>query len=324
MGALVGVIGAVVMVIVALTSPSGSLFRSDALYFRLVAEHPFGNAHALATHVASAGDAYRYGRILYPLVAWILAVGNTGWVHWTLPVVDLAALVVLAAVAAELVARRGRPVERALVILLVPGVWLTVAIAFSEVFVLALVLVLYLAVVDGRSRVAPFVVGALALLARETAALAIAPLVLVALRDRRWRDVGAWALTVVPLVVWWAWVRHAVGQWPPLDPSVSRREALSYPLGGVIRVIHEGAHADHFAAWALGAATVAGAIYVFARARWFPITAGALLYGLLIVCFGPNAMRFSGEAIRLMAPAQALTLLALAARPAVRVSGRVG
>jgi len=312
LGGLVALFGGALMVVLILTSGSDDLFRSDALYFRIVAENPFGHSHQLFVHGPLTGDAYRYGRMLYPFTAWLLAVGHAPWVRWTLPIVDIVSLGVTAALAAELVARRGVDVGRALVILFVPGVWLSVSIAFSEVFVLALLLLLFLLVIDGRTGWA-FVVAALALLARETAAIAVIPMALVALRARRWGEAGAWAATVVPLLGWWTWVHHRVGEWPPLDPSLSRREALSYPLGGVIHVVQEGTDAGHWFTFLLGAVTVAAAVWVFMRARWYPIAMAALLFGVLIVCLGPNAYRYPGEAIRLMTPAQCLLLLCFAA-----------
>lgn len=322
-GALVVATGAVVMIAIVLTSPHDQLFRSDGLFFRLVAEHPFGHSAAMAEpkHAAEFGDAYRYGRVLYPFVAWVLAFGHAPWVRWTLPIVDVLALGGAAVVAAELVARRGFPVVRAAALFVVPGVWLALSIAFSEVFVLALLLLFCLLVIDGRVGAA-MAVGALALLARETAALAIIPVGLVSLRARRWREVLGWTATVLPLLAWWTWVHHRVGQWPPLDNSLSRRKALSYPLGGAITVIRNGADGYQWVMFALAAVTVVAAIWVFVRVPWWPVSWVALLFGLLLLCLGSNAFQYPGEAIRLMTPAQALVALSFAAGPSATIASR--
>ena len=75
---------------------------------------------------------------------------------------------------------------------------------------------------------------------REAAVLALVPLAAATVRRRGWRNALPWLATPVPLVLWWTWVRARVGQWPFLDPSPSRRDALSWPLGGVVQVVREG------------------------------------------------------------------------------------
>jgi hypothetical protein len=310
---LVAALLGVVMAFGAARNGSGYLFNSDAIFFRRVATDPFGNGSAFAGYPHDVGVAYRYGRILYPLSAWILAAGRPGLITWTMPVVYVLSIGLMVACACELCVTRGIPAVRGLWVLLVPSMWVTVPIVFSDPFVVSLVLLVYL--LSARGRAVPMYLAAAALLlAREAAALALLPLVL---RDLRRRDVRAalmWVATALPLLDWWTWIRVRMGVWPPLDPAYGRRGALSLPFAGVIQVIREGKPLAGFflAAIILGAVTVVAGLYVWRRAG-STISEGAVLFALLILCLGPSAVRLPAQMIRLMLPAQVLIALALVA-----------
>jgi len=230
-----------------------SLFRNDAEFFWAIARDPFGTGHALRAN-PGLGVAYRFGRPLFPAVAWVLALGHKGLVRWTLMLVDAVAFGATLACAGELLARRGRRAIDGIAILLVPGVWWAVVLAISEPMVIALMLLLFIAYLDGR-RTAAYLLAALLLLTRESAGLAIVPLAIADVRRAGWRHLLPWGATVVPVLAWWTWIRFRIGQWPPLDPSESRRGALSAPFVGYWH-IKGGMHPSDVAAFVLAAATV--------------------------------------------------------------------
>lgn len=294
-----------------------SLFRNDAEFFWLVARDPFSDGAVFRPFAHEMGDAYRYGRILFPLVAWVLALGRESLVQWTLIAVDVVCFGATVALAGELVARRGVDVGRGVVVLLVPAMWFALVLAVSEPLVLTLLLLAYLLAIDGR-RTALVVTAALLLLAREAAIVGLLPVIIRDVRERRVRALGGWVLAAVPLVAWWTWVWARVGDWPFRDPSISRREALSAPFAGVVTVVREGVDGDHLLAFALGALTVAGGIWLARSRPLWPVSEGALCFSLLILFLGANAWRYPGEAIRLLGPAQVLIALTLA------VPARVG
>jgi hypothetical protein len=219
---------------------------------------------------------------------------------------------VTVALSCEWAARRRVDTQRGIAVLLVPAMWFALVLAVSEPLVFALVLAVYL-LDDDRHRVGVLVTAALLLLAREAA---VVPLVARDVATSGLRRAAPWTLIVVPLLAWWAWVHARVGEWPFLDPSISRREALSAPLVGVATVIHEGADANQWLAFVLGALTVIAAVWVFRTRRWFPIAHGALAFAAVIPFLGPNAWRYPGEAIRLLGPAELLIVLAVVGAPA--------
>lgn len=315
------------MLTVAVTQGRDGVFRSDADLFRQVASDPFGDGSAIATP-ESSGVAYRYGRILYPLAGWIFGAGRAGATEVALAVVAVAGGVVAVGVAATLLARRGRLPSRSLWLFVVPGVWIGGIATYSESVVLALLLCALLAELDERRVLATCCFAAM-LLAREAAAVALVPAFLADVRTRGPRALPRWLSTVAPLLAWWVWVRVRTDGWPFLDPTLSRREALSAPFVGVV----EAAGETRFDAmgWAVvlaGFATVICAIAVTRRSDWHLVPATGLALALVIPILGVNVWRWPGEALRVLALPQALVVLAAidlreSKRPAFTIPGNL-
>jgi hypothetical protein len=291
------------------THGQGWFFRNDAEFFWVVARDPWGRGQMFRPVAAVTGNAYRFGRPLFPVMAWALALGRPGAVRWTMMAVDALAFGTMVGLAGELLARRGKPAINAIAILVLPSVWWAVILTISEPVVLSLILLVFLLHLAGR-RNAVLVTAAFLLLARESAGLALVPLVVDDLRRRGWRSAGPWAITAVPLLAWWTWVRVRVGEWPFLDRSESRRLALDLPLRGYFHV-RGGVHAGHIVAFALVAMTVSVSVWAWRARPWPPVSGAAALFGLLLLVLGPNATRFPGEVLRLMMPAQVLVAIVL-------------
>ncbi|MFQ5555098.1 MAG: hypothetical protein ACE5GC_06990 [Acidimicrobiia bacterium] len=289
-----------------------SLFPSDADLFRRVATDPFGSGAAIDAPELY-GDAYRYGRILYPLLAWVVALGRSGWVPWTLLLLGAVGLGLAAACAVELLGRRGVGQARMLWLAAVPAVWLGVRGAFSEWPLLGLLLLGLLLEIDGR-RLGAAVTFSLALLGREALALALVPMAVRDFRAAGWRGLRRWAVVASVPAAWHLWVWVRVGSFPVFDPSLSRREAVDWPVRGLLTAFGEqGATMTLMLVAGLGLVTVIAATVIAVRRPWHPVTAAAMILALTIVVFGPNVWRFSGEALRTMMYALVLTAVAVVA-----------
>src|SRR5436305_12731703 len=103
-----------------------TFFRADGTSFLMIARNLSGRG------LGAGDDAYRYGRMLYPLAGFVLAGGHKAWLLWTLPLVNCLAFGAAVAFSVELVARQRRPLPHALAILAVPALWLCLAVAWSE------------------------------------------------------------------------------------------------------------------------------------------------------------------------------------------------
>jgi hypothetical protein len=279
-----------------------ALLLSDAASFHLVASDPFGDGSILAGASGDTGTAYRYGRILFPLIAWCLAFGQPPLLVGTLPLLYVGAIMLVVTVAATHAQEVGRSPLSGLAVMLVPSAWLTMPILVPEFFVTGLILLLY-RLVDLRKR-GGLIVAALLLLTRETTVVALAPLGLSALRDRNWRDALGWALAVVPLLVWYSWVRLRVGAWPFADPLVPASRALDVPGRFLAHAWPSEPSVLMFAAM-LGLLTLLAGIFVAWRRRT-PLAFAGLGMAAWVLVFGPAQTELPGEAVRLMLPAQVI------------------
>jgi hypothetical protein len=284
---------------------------SDGPFFLAVGRHPFASGQ-LPGNPLIYGVAYRYGRILFPLTGWLAALGRPSWVSSTLLGIYVASFGAWVAFAAEHLRRNGRRPGLALCILALPFALLAFVqpVLVSEPMAGALVLLAYLYEGDGRRR-AVLVVAALLILTREPMALALLPLVWAGWKERRLLAVRDWALVCVPYVAWTVWVRVRVGQFPFLDPSTSRRDALAAPFVGWARVLRNGPSTSQQIGLAVALVTLLVAVAIALGGHWrYPVTHGALALCVLVPFLGVSVFRFSGEAVRVLAPIQALLLIA--------------
>ncbi len=316
LGGMAAAATSAVMIAVIVHQGHGALVRSDAETFYRVALDPFGDGRVFSAAGPDTGTAYRYGRILFPLSAWLLAFGQPALLRITIPLLYIAAVMLVAALAATHAEEAGRPPIVGLAALLVPSALLTVPILVPEFFVAGLILLMYRLAETHRDRAAQGA-AALVLLARETAALALIPLMLRALDRRDWSGVVRWAAAVIPLLIWYVWVRLRVGVWPFDDPQVPPARALDLPLRSFLSKAWSGD-----AGWALMSAAILGwativAGLIVAWRRRTPLAGAGLAMSALILVFGPAQSEWPGEAVRLMLPAQLLIAIAAISRPAV-------
>ena len=285
---------------------------SDAPLFLGVARNPFGNGRHFVGKALVQGVAYRYGRIGFPIVGWLLALGRPAAVPWTLAIAFVAAFGFWVVFAAEHLRRGARSPWLALWVFGTPWalLWISVPEIVSEPMAGALVLLAYLYERDGRHKSAR-VAAAVAILTRELMLVAFLPLAWRDWQKRRWLAVRDWSLTLVPYAAWDVWVRVRVGTFPFMDPSMSRRDALSLPLVGWYRTL--ASPLDNGQGWGVLAAfvTVLLVALIAIRGNWlYPITHGAVALAALSLCYGVSVFAFPGEALRVMAPTQVLLLIA--------------
>ncbi len=146
--------------------------------------------------------AYRYQRILLPLLARLAGAGRADWIVWALPALNVLAQVVGTAILEKLLVQLGVSRWYALIYGLWPGLLVAVRTDLNEPLAYALVVVAYWA--DQRSRIGwTGLLFGLALFAKETTILFVVAHGLYALttRDpRRMWSVGGLAL--LPFALW--------------------------------------------------------------------------------------------------------------------------
>ena len=153
--------------------------------------------------------AYRYQRILYPLLARLLAFGQESLLPYTLPLLNLAALAAGTWLTEQILRRHGMSRWYALTYGLYAGQLMAVRLNLNEPLSFALVQAAILAAERGRWRWS-VPLFALAALTRETALVFVAGYLLALLLRRDWARAAALALGAgLPFLAWqailWTW-----------------------------------------------------------------------------------------------------------------------
>ncbi len=157
--------------------------------------------------------AYRYQRILYPLAARVMALGQAALIPWTLIAVNWLALVAGTFFTEEILACRGMSRWYALGYGLFGGLMAAVRLDLTEPLAIMLVQAALLSYERGRTR---GVAGLLALaaLAKETTLLAAAGFLMSFALSRRWRAMIEWAVIVgMPFAILQLILRWWLGSW---------------------------------------------------------------------------------------------------------------
>jgi hypothetical protein len=146
--------------------------------------------------------AYRYQRILYPLLARWVALGQPDWIPYTLILVNVAAVALCAYVAGRVLASYGVSAWYALPCGLFAGLLIALRLDTNEPLSYALILLGLWFYVRGRSWLSAGVL-ALAVFAKETAVLAIGAFLIAYALNRKWAEAGQLLLVSgVPFVVY--------------------------------------------------------------------------------------------------------------------------
>lgn len=157
--------------------------------------------------------AYRYQRILYPLIARTLALGQAGLIPWALIAVNWMALVAGTFFTEEVLADYHASRWYALSYGLFGGTMMAVRLDLTEPLAYALAQAAILSYGRGRGRGAA-VLLALAALTKETTLLVAAGFLVSLALARRWRALGEWSLIVgLPFALLQVFLRVWLGEW---------------------------------------------------------------------------------------------------------------
>jgi hypothetical protein len=171
--------------------------------------------------------AYRYARILYPTLAWALALGQPAALPWTLLAVNLLAVLGGTVACLDLLGQLGASRWLALAFAFSPPMMIGVSAMLAEPTSFALVVAGLALAVRGRHRPAG-VILALAVLAREPSILIPLGLGLYALGRLDWRRGAAYLLPLGVPVAWHLsiWIRLGA------LPSSQSPSNFGLPFGG--------------------------------------------------------------------------------------------
>jgi hypothetical protein len=177
--------------------------------------------------------AYRYQRILLPAIGWLTSWGDPDVLQWTLPLINLLAILGAGFLLARFLAERGRSPWLSLVYMVSIGVLSGFVSDVSDPLAASLFLAGVIWWVDRRTALAVAALTA-CLLARETYLIPVAVVAGLELARRR-RDAAAW---VIPFAVWGAWQLYLGVVLATSVTSDSSKPSV-VPLLGALRKVHE-------------------------------------------------------------------------------------
>ena len=155
--------------------------------------------------------AYRYQRILLPLLARLLSGGNVGLIPWLLPLLGLLSHALGTWILANLLQKWNVSPWYALIYGLWVGFILAVRLDLPEPLAYMLVLAAAWAVIKEHHPLAWLFLG-LSLFAKEVTILFVGALGLTYLLQAQWRRaVGLGALTLIPFAIFQVWLWHTFG-----------------------------------------------------------------------------------------------------------------
>ena len=207
-------------------------------YWRLAVDP--GEIGVAASNGVALDDPLRASRIAYPLSAWAVSLGSAGLVAWSLVVVNVLALGVLAGAAASMARRAGLIAWWGMLPAASTGFVMSLARDLNEI-VMAAALLLGMAAVGGdRRRWLAAPAWAVAVLAHEQATYVVAAFAafrLWSIARRRTSPASvdlAWVLPGLVFVGWQAIAATEFGRWPVLG---SGDASVDWPFVGLVREI---------------------------------------------------------------------------------------
>jgi len=155
--------------------------------------------------------AYRYQRILSPMLARVLSFGNLAWLPWVIAWIGVLSLAGGTWAVSELMAGWGVSRWYALVYGLYAGFLLAVVVDLPEPLAYCLVAGGILAL-ERRRRVLGWALLGLSVFAKEVAILFVGAALLAYLAQRRWRDaLGLSLIAVLPYLLFQVWLWQVFG-----------------------------------------------------------------------------------------------------------------
>ncbi len=261
------------------TSPAGY----DGQYFLYVAQDPIRAKSYIDD------PAYRYGRIVYPLLARALALGQQDAIPFVLVAINVFAVALGTFALATLLCRHGRSPWYALIFALYPGIYVAVLRDLSEALAYALA-ACAVALFD-RARpgdlVASAALFAVAILTRETTVIfALVCAGLLAARDRNVRRALPFAAGAVLPYVFYREV--LLRDWFGRPGIPNQQLPTSVPFGGIAHYYpwNSDALREVYSIVLPGVLCLALSAWALIRRRWdiglWALAANALLYVILL------------------------------------------
>ena len=283
-------------------------------------QHFYHTALSLIRGERPALPAVRVQRILYPLAAALLSLGQERFLPWALIAANLLAVAVGTAVFVRLLRRRNLSPWWSLLFALNPGMILEVQMDLALPMAMAFAAGAWLCWESRRMWAASALLAA-ALLTRESAVLFVIPLVAAEAMAKRGRGAAILSLSVVPFLAWQVILR----QWLGATGMAASAGQFGWPGAGMIAALGNaaGSVGEGFAAMARQGSIVAVMALVVAalvvsvwkmRKGCDACTGGVFIHAAFALCASIDIWGAYASAGRVFAGIFPLLVLSYAAR----------
>ncbi len=200
----------------------------DGQLFLAIAMDPLlTNPHTVAS---LDNPRYRYRRILFPALGYLLSLGHRPLVPFALVLLNACCLLALVAVIGRMLKSSLQPVWGAVFVLGIPGYWCSLLLTTSDLLA-AVLLALSLSLYMGNRYKALALCYGLAALTHETMLVVVGSLAIPLLARRQWRDAAMVLSGCIPALLWNAFVLWHL----PFDGSTSGVvENFALPCAGIV------------------------------------------------------------------------------------------
>lgn len=262
----------------------------DGQFYRYVAHDPFFT-RGYSKFIDN--PQFRYRRMLVPVAAWVLALGNGRWIDGAFDAVVLLSIFGGLYWSARWVVQHGQPAAWGLVFLIVPSTITSVDRMLTDATLTAC-FAGFLWYTETRNRWAVYAVSAAAFLTRDTGVLLIAAAVIGCLMQRAYRRAACFATAAIPTLGWYVFVWLHVR-------NVQPWESIAWPLAGIaqrlVQVRHYGDPLIEKLLQALDLVALAGLVaaivmvlVIVAPQKKGPVQICVALFAVMGMCFGRPVM----------------------------------
>lgn len=202
----------------------------DGQMFLSLALDPFLQADG--TILTLDNPSYRYRRILYPLMGYVLGLGNPHFIPYALVAINCFSIILIVLMIGLTLRsyQSSNSVYQSLFVLVVPGVWIILSLSTADLLNnLFLVTAIYF--YRSSRPIYTAILLAAACLTRETTLLIWLAFIATSLYEQKWQQLKHLLWAWIPLGAWSLYV----GQRLPPQPTDLKIEGFDFFLGGVIK-----------------------------------------------------------------------------------------
>ena len=151
--------------------------------------------------------AYRYRRILYPILGYLLGGGNPFWIPWALVGINVIALAVCTGLIAFYHHGHQRSVYQSMWFSSIPGIWMVLSFSTADLLAGTFGLGAIISAHNRRTLLMLFCLAA-GLLTRETLFILWSALLLTHIQKKQSQEVAAIGVSILPLLTWLSYIYY--------------------------------------------------------------------------------------------------------------------